>query len=314
MHVLLAIDGSSSADRARDLTATLAWPDGTTILIVTALDARNEFGVPLVVPSGHDLYEMHAAVTREAEMNLDAAERVVERPGLTIDRRILHGRAATTVVEEARACGADLIVMGNRGHSTLASIVLGSTSEEVVDHAPCPVLIARDDRVDEIVFAIDDSPGARLAEVVVAGWPLFRQLPVSVLTVPETLESVDAGLTAAFYSVAMKPYPSDLEQVRTVARELVEGAITRLQREGIAAVGEIAEGDPAAEIVTFARGRAHPIIVMGSRGQTGITRLVLGSVARNVLHHAHGSVLIVRQNVKVRPDENGSGKPVALTT
>ena len=54
------------------------------------------------------------------------------------------------------------------------------------------------------------------------------------------------------------------------------------------------EGDPAAEIVRFATERGIGTIVMGTRGHTGLARLVLGSVARNVLLHAPSSVLVVR--------------------
>ncbi len=55
------------------------------------------------------------------------------------------------------------------------------------------------------------------------------------------------------------------------------------------------EGDPAAEIVRFATERLTGTIVMGTRGHTGLARLLLGSVARNVLVHAPCSVLIARR-------------------
>jgi len=55
-------------------------------------------------------------------------------------------------------------------------------------------------------------------------------------------------------------------------------------------------GDAATEILVAAGEAAAGLIVMGTHGRTGLTRLFLGSVARNVMHHAHCSVLIVRQS------------------
>jgi nucleotide-binding universal stress UspA family protein len=58
------------------------------------------------------------------------------------------------------------------------------------------------------------------------------------------------------------------------------------------------EGDPATEIVRFAAERKVGTIVMGTRGHTGLARLILGSTARNVLLHASCSVLVVREHAK----------------
>ena len=56
-------------------------------------------------------------------------------------------------------------------------------------------------------------------------------------------------------------------------------------------------GDPAHEIVAYAKEQQSGLLVLGTRGHTGLRRLMLGSVARNVLLHAPCSVLVVRENV-----------------
>lgn len=71
-----------------------------------------------------------------------------------------------------------------------------------------------------------------------------------------------------------------------------DDAVVRLRAKGLHADALVAAGDAAEGILTLARGRDVDLIVMGTRGLTGIDRLRLGSVARNVLHHAHCSVLI----------------------
>lgn len=312
MHVLLAIDGSSSADRARDLVSALPWPDGTRILVVTAVEPGNEYGVPLAVPGAGHAREIEAAIAGEAEATLNAAVRTIDRPGLSVDRRILHDRPASAIVAEAGTFGADLIVIGSRGHGALASMVLGSTSHEIVDHAPCPVLVVRDARVDELILAVDGSPGAALAESVIAGWPVFRSLPATVVAVAPVSVPFNTAMVSGFYGVYVEPDGDPVERAETNAHDLAEAVSARLRRAGVAAVSHVLEGYPAAELIAFANGRSHPLIVMGSRGQTGLTRLLVGSVARNVLHHATGSVLIVRENVTVRSEHSRPGIPVAI--
>lgn len=60
-----------------------------------------------------------------------------------INGRVLRGRPAEVLV--TAAAGADLLVVGSRGHGAMASMLLGSVSEYVVAHAPCPVLVTRGD-------------------------------------------------------------------------------------------------------------------------------------------------------------------------
>ena len=81
---------------------------------------------------------------------------------------------------------ADLVVVGSRGHGLIATMVLGSTASEVVDHAPCPVLVARSGSLGSIAFADDGSASARAAEALITTWPIFAHRHVEVLTVAET--------------------------------------------------------------------------------------------------------------------------------
>jgi nucleotide-binding universal stress UspA family protein len=68
-----------------------------------------------------------------------------------------------------------------------------------------------------------------------------------------------------------------------------------LRAAGLRASAERLEGDAATVLLSRARATQSDLIVMGTHGRTGLARLVIGSVARNVLHHATCSVLIVRE-------------------
>jgi nucleotide-binding universal stress UspA family protein len=296
VRVLFATDGSRSADRARDLLARLPWPDGTRFSVVCALEARGElFSAPWMAPSPLELDSVEAELLRHAEVTLDDAERTLARPGREVDRLTLRGRPASSIIEEAVAWRADLLVLGNRGHGPIASMVLGSVSAEVVDHAPCPVLVVRDAAIDSIVFADDGSAGAARAAAVLQTWPALHGLPVDVVAVAETSMPWSAGMAAGLYNEVVASYARDVDLAREATRAHAERSAEGLRSAGLTAVPHVLEGDPADRIVEFARSRAHALVVVGTRGHGGLTRLILGSVARNVLLQAHGSVLVVRE-------------------
>jgi nucleotide-binding universal stress UspA family protein len=80
---------------------------------------------------------------RGAEAALDETlkEVAVDTEGVTIERRVDQGTAAAILVEESR--GADLLVVGSRGHGGFAQLLLGSVSQQCAQHAFCPVVIVR---------------------------------------------------------------------------------------------------------------------------------------------------------------------------
>lgn len=71
------------------------------------------------------------------------------QPAVPCDGEALQGQPANVLLE----CAADasLVVVGNRGRGGFASLLLGSTSQQVVHHAPCPVLVVRSEQPDEEV-------------------------------------------------------------------------------------------------------------------------------------------------------------------
>jgi nucleotide-binding universal stress UspA family protein len=178
---------------------------------------------------------------------------------------------------------ADLVVVGHRGQGPWESALLGAVAREVVDHAPCPVLVAREERLGPVVLVDDGSPRSVGAEDVVSGWSLLSGLAVTVVSVTEDGGPYATGDTTA------------LQAARGVTRATSAAATARLRAAGVDATGQVREGDPAQQVIKVARERGAGLIVIGTRGRTGLRRLVLGGVARNVLLHAPCSVLVVRE-------------------
>ena len=182
--------------------------------------------------------------------------------------------------------------MGSRGRGAIASTILGSVAAEVIDHASCPVLVARAPKLTSIVVAHDGSDGARQAEEVLARWPPFRDLPIRVVSVVDLAPF--AGGQAGTEIVDAGTYQRMFDDLR----QLHEGyAAEAAKRLGARAAGEARHGFVAQQIVATGADAKADLIVVGSRGQTGLARLLLGSVARGVLFASPVSVLVVRQQV-----------------
>lgn len=88
---------------------------------------------------GGDVSDFRDAAERDLDTTLRDA---IPDPGtVEIERRVVEDRPAAALVEESR--GADLVVVGSRGHGGFAGLLLGSVGQQVVHHAACPVVIVR---------------------------------------------------------------------------------------------------------------------------------------------------------------------------
>lgn len=297
MRVLLAIDGSMSSNRARDLVAGLPWPQGSLIRVVGVLERGPElFGLPWVPVIPENAAAIEADLVTQMKNALEAAAREIGRPGLTVDQLLLRDHAARAIVDQAREFGAELIVIGSRGHSTMETMLLGSTSAEVVDHAPCPVLVARQPQIGSIILAEDGSAGAQGAAACIESWPILAGIPVTVVSVAEVAIPW-AGGTPGIYEQVLESYTESVDEARREFHEIARRRAEALAQGGRPVQLEVREGDAAAEIIAAAGEGKTDLIVIGTRGHTGLTRMLLGSVARKVLVHAPCSVLVVREGV-----------------
>jgi nucleotide-binding universal stress UspA family protein len=302
MRVLLAIDGSASSASACHLVGSLNWPEGTVIQIVAAVHEplRDVLGTAAV---RHAEPTQATDADHSLEAALDQAAATVEAPGRIVCRTLLTGRPATVIVDEALAFRAELVVVGSRGLGPLKSMLLGSVSAEVVDHAPCPVLVVRRPAVGSVLLAVDGSASAEAAATFVRGCHFLVHYPVEVLSVALAPSAPPPIPLTGTSDAAFESYDANVETNRGWSSSIAAYAAESLHAGGLHAQWSISQGNPAHEIIEAGRGFGSDLIILGSRGHTGLARIVLGSVARNVLLHTHASVLIVREPWRVRSPE-----------
>jgi nucleotide-binding universal stress UspA family protein len=134
-RVLLATDLSPASSGATDQALELARTLHADLLVVSVIDAETPLA-PGPVPRMDQ---------RRAAREFAAQAIVVQgrRVGVSVEFLVWEGDAGPAIVEAAQSEAADMIIVGTRGRNRVERLVLGSVSDHVVRHAPCPVLIVR---------------------------------------------------------------------------------------------------------------------------------------------------------------------------
>lgn len=298
MNVLLATDGSASARNAERLLASSAWPSETRVAVMYVDQiVDGELALPA------DRYRKARLRAREEmRAHLERVRDALVAAGREVEVALSRGHPASVIVREARRRAADVIVVGSRGRGAIETAVLGSVAASVVDGAPCPVLVARAPTITRVILADDGSAGAKRAEDLVASAPHLAGLPVVIVSVFGFLPWYVVGDASTGVTVDARFYQELVDEERDEANRVAAEAADRLRARGVDVSTSVREGYAPQAIIDAAGEAKADLIVIGSRGNTGVRRLVLGSVARNVLFHAPGSVLIVR--AKALADRN----------
>ena len=300
MHILVAYDGSASAEQALHLAARMRLPPQSRIDILSVIEPTI-LPPPLPVRPGSDELVLKPDPFEVAQREALLARIVerIERPDRAVRATVLEGRPGSVLIDAAAASRPDLTIVGARGQSPIVALVLGSVSAEVVDHAPTPVLVARSESISRAVFATDGSDHTVAAETVLAHWPVFEDVPVQVVSVAEPASPWNPALAPTMPIQVAEHYTHHLEAATAEHLRVATQAAERLRAAGRMADAISPRGDAAGTVITESVRLGADIIVVGSRGRRGAMRFVLGSVARNILYGSTTSVLVVRGTVDV---------------
>ena len=293
MTILLALDGSAPSLVARDLAASLPWPSGSTVHLLSA------FTTPIdwtggVASSMDWVGDAEDATRDELLEQLRGLEAPLKEAGLQTQAHAVAQRPASAIIGLAREIAADVILIGSRGHGPLRTMLLGSVATEVAERAHCAVLVARRPVAKSLVVGTDGSEPANAIPGQLAAWGIFENAPAAAVSVVVP-DSAVFRVMVGVYTLGDDRLRRMQDQTREHAKQALEEMVRALGAAGLAATAHPREGDPASEILAVATEVDADLVVTGSRGLGGLERMVLGSVARNVLLHAECSVLVMRQ-------------------
>jgi nucleotide-binding universal stress UspA family protein len=294
-RILLATDFSRWARRAEDYACALAcsWKAALTILSVA------EFP-PGLNPDYPVNQQYLADLLKTASSQLVDIKGRAERRGIVVTTRAATGIPSEEVIAAARAEDSDLIVVGTRGKTGLAHVLLGSTAERVVRGAPCPVLTVRMEQADaeqkegalsmpvtleRILVPVDFSECSLDALEYAVGMAQQAKAAVMLLHV---LEPVSYGLDFDLGHFRSR------EDVRASWTKRLEELVATHQHPHMPIEYRLRGGFPADSILDAAQTVPCDLIVMGTHGRRGISHTISGSVAEAVLRKARCPVVAVR--------------------
>jgi nucleotide-binding universal stress UspA family protein len=224
-----------------------------------------------------DLRETWIAGARE---QLAELARGLAGTELEVDTILREGKPWSEILDVARERGADLICLGNSGHSALERLFLGSTAENVVRRSDVPVLIVRERPLTEVrrvLVPVDFDPGTKVAiRFALAKFPAAE---ISALHVVAPLPPADP---------VVGPLVPNLAAIRAKIRGLLDRLGARDVTESVRLMA-----DPAGAIIEAARETDVDLLVLTTHGRRGVSRAILGSVAEKVVRHADRPVLVL---------------------
>lgn len=138
-RIVVGVDGSSSSLAALDWAARQAELTGSDVDVVITWQWPMAYGSPYAFPADYDPGANARQVLDEILATATAA-----RPEIEFRAIVTEGHPASALVRASK--GADLLVVGSRGHGEFAGMLLGSVSEHCVTNAHCPVLVLRDEK------------------------------------------------------------------------------------------------------------------------------------------------------------------------
>jgi nucleotide-binding universal stress UspA family protein len=286
-NILVATDFSDQAGRAVEAAKELAAHFDARVCLLHVVDparyARD------LLPGTFTEVERRLAVAASERLEELAKEKFA---GLTVDVAAVTGEAiAATIAEEAKERKADLCMVGTHGRTGINRMLIGSVAEAVVRLAPCDVLTVPSVRQDpaiprRIMVATDFSEQAERALARAGALTQSFGSELTLLHVHDPrVPVVPMGVPAI-----------DEPQLRNWAREqLAKLASERLEDDARVRSELLVEPSAPDAICRHAEESATELLVLGTHGRRGVTRLLIGSVAERVVRHAHCPVLVVRE-------------------
>jgi nucleotide-binding universal stress UspA family protein len=285
--VLVATDGSRPAQAAVAAAVAFPWPKNASGHGVLARPPLPRRGWPQSVTRAISQSELRAAT---------AARRALRRRWPEAEVAVVDRPPGDGILAEADRLGAEVIVVGARGHGALSRLVLGSVSLGVVRRARGAVLVVkRPLRVARLVIGVDGSVHSRRAVDRVGSLAVPPGGAITLVAVLEPLRPVSVGLLPPSLraTIGRELTAFEAERTRSLQRTL-DRAARPLEHAGWAVETQVRTGVPLAELLAAVHVTRADMLVVGARGVGGLERLLLGSVAEGALSRSPVSVLVVR--------------------
>lgn len=284
LGIVVAVDGSPASTVAAGWAAREAAMRNIPLTVMHAVSTPTATFPPVPYPESlvMNLEDegkkaiMHATKIAEEAMSADRA--------VPIGRKLVFAAPVPALLKMSHA--AEMIVMGSSGRGLLARGLLGSVSSAVVRHANCPVAVIRDGGMPDprngyVLLGTDGSPASELATEIAFDEASRRGVD---------LVAIHAWSDAAVSEIFEIEWPAVEEEAQ---RSLAESLAGWQERYTDVSVHRFLARDRAARHL-IDKADAAQLVVVGSHGRGGLSRMLLGSVSNAVLHSVRVPVIVAR--------------------
>lgn len=282
-NVLVAIGGSPWSDAALSYAISLVAASGADLTILTVLASPVAYTMPDVMSSSELLME---SIERQGHELIAQAAARAEAAEVPYNAVAKWGSVPETILQTAQEAQCDLIILGSRVITGWKRLVIGRTLNAVTARCEQPLLVVK------------HPPAVEL------GQPTWRRLlvatggsPWSDMAVDHALKlAQENGLEVCILCVdASRAAAGNPLDDNSGAKDILANAEARAAAAGVTYEAHLAYGDVTEAVLETASNRQCDAIVMGSRGMTGLKRLMIGSISNAVAAKSLLPVMIVKR-------------------
>ncbi len=287
MRVLLAVDGSSySFDAAGAMKHLSQSHPPVALHVVTLPEPGYLTAFPDVVREIHGMGEQE--LRAKGWEFLKRIEALLPTDDGQAEKRIEMGNPAEVILQVAEEQQVDLIVMGAQGLSSFEEMIFGSVSHRVLLESTRPTLIVKRPMptLERILLPLEGTVDAEAVWNFLEKKPLRHDVHITVLTA--------LPLSKHVWPLEVPVSEAHMQKALDAAKDFVDGFAAKIASLGYGAEGIVTLGAPGVAIPQMATEMQADLILMGSHGRRGLTRVVLGSVSNVVLHTSPVSVAVIR--------------------
>jgi len=310
MKLLLAIDGSYNSDLAMDSVLASAWPEGTSIHIISVAEPVNKHLDLVALGIGKMAESAQKSLEADLQELLKETElKFVAKFGAgKASSALLQGNPVEQILKTAKDMDSTLLIVGSHGTGAASGPDFGKVALALASKAPCSVKIVSELSVptlekqgekavaNRFLIAVNESDNSRAVMNLISARPWPADSSFQVLSIVPELKRAERSRFFKATAIAETE-----EKVQTAQREsaeaLVKGATDKLKEcfpQG-KVTGHVLVGSPRSLILQVAQDWPADVIIMGAHDhKDSMFGNMAGSTASAVVVHAMCSVLVVR--------------------
>lgn len=295
-RILVAYDGSPDSKASLEYAILLAKLTGASLDIVKVFEP---YAGDLMWAGGQNitiLLEKLAMKKDDDRSLLEAACEQCRGLGIAMQATLLAGPVAASLLDYAQKFNIDIIVAGNKGHGIFREIITGSTTNSLVELSPVPVLVVKEKivvgSIKKLLLAYDGSSPSRNA----LGWALYfckatgAELLAVTVADPSSLAMIytlSGAESAESFAGKIAAWVEEEKKLLAEIDELGGTSDVKVTTEGL-------QGNTVDTIIHYGNMHNVDMYVAGSKGRGAFEAMLMGSVARGLVHLSPAPVLVVK--------------------